>query len=128
MEPRGLLEGARRGDDILLVDLGRGELEPVEPDHGLAVVAVRPEGVIGQSAIQEFYAGQAEDHFVVLLTDTKVTVPLGSFSGALLTAEWTPLEPDVLSEKFYVKGTSEVREVDVAGGDEKLELMKIVRP
>ena len=83
---------------------------------------------IGQSAIQEFYAGQAEDHFVVLLTSTKVKVPLGSFSGALLTAEWTPLEPDVLSEKFYVKGTGEVREVDVAGGDEKLELTKIVRP
>ena len=84
--------------------------------------------VVGQSALQEFYAGQAEDHFVVLLTSTKVKVPLGSFSGALMTAEWTPLEPDVLSEKFYVKGTGQVREVDVAGGDERLELTKIVRP
>jgi hypothetical protein len=83
---------------------------------------------IGQSAIQEFYADQAEDHFVVLLTNTKVKVPLGSFSDVLLTAEWTPLEPDVLSEKFYVKGTGEVREVDVAGGDEKLELTKVARP
>ena len=83
---------------------------------------------VGQSFIQEFYAGQAEDHFVVLLTSTKVKVPLGSFSGVLLTAEWTPLEPDVLSEKFYVKGTGEVREVDVAGGDEKLDLTKVVRP
>jgi len=83
---------------------------------------------IGQSALQEFYAGQAEDHFVVLLTSTKVKVPFGSFSDALLTAEWTPLEPGVLSEKFYVKGTGEVREADVAGGDEKLELTKVVRP
>ena len=39
------LEGARRGDDVLLVDRGRGELEAVEPDDGLTVVAVRPEGV-----------------------------------------------------------------------------------
>src|SRR5258706_6985997 len=84
--------------------------------------------VIGQSALQEFYAGQAEDHFVVLLINTKVKVPLGSVNGALLTAEWTLLEPDVLSEKFYVRGTGQVREVDVAGGDEKLELTKIVRP
>jgi hypothetical protein len=84
--------------------------------------------VVGQSGLQEFYAGQAEDHFVVLLTNTKVKVPLGSFSGVLLIAEWTPLEPDVLSEKVYVKGTGVVREVDVAGGDEKLELTKIVRP
>src|SRR5439155_26018588 len=83
---------------------------------------------VGQSGLQEFYAGQAEDHFVVLLTNATVKVPLGSFSGALLTAEWTPLEPGVLSEKFYVKGTGDVREADVAGGDEKLELTKVVRP
>jgi len=83
---------------------------------------------VGDSGSQEFYPGQAEDHFVVLLTDAKVKVPIGSFSGALLTAEWTPLEPDVLSEKAYVKGTGEVREADVAGGDEKLELVKVVRP
>jgi hypothetical protein len=86
----------------------------------------RPE--VGQSGVQEIYPGQAEDRYVVLLTDAKVRMPAGSFSGALLTAEWTPLEPDVLSEKAYVKGTGEVSEADVAGGDEKLELVKIVRP
>ena len=83
---------------------------------------------VGQSYRQEFYAGQAEDHFVVLLTDAKVKVPLGTFTGALLTAEWTPLEPSVLSEKAYVKGTGEVSEADVAGGDEHLELVKVVQP
>jgi hypothetical protein len=60
----------------------------------------------------------------VLLTDSKVKVPAGSYTGALLTAEWTRLEPDVLTEKSYVRGLGEVREVDVAGGDEKLELVK----
>ena len=83
---------------------------------------------VGQSFSQEFYAGHAEDHFVVLLIDAKVKVPLGTFTGALLTAEWTPLEPNVLSEKAYVKGTGEVREADVAGGDEHLELVKVVKP
>jgi hypothetical protein len=84
--------------------------------------------VVGLSGVQEIYPGQAEDHFVVLVTNAKVKVPLGSFSDALLTAEWTPLEPDVLSEKTYVKGTGEVREADVAGGDETLELVKVVKP
>jgi hypothetical protein len=81
---------------------------------------------VGTSGLQEFLAGHAEDRFVVLLTDSKVKVPAGSFTGALLTAEWTRLEPDVLTEKSYVRGLGEVREVDVAGGDEKLELVKAV--
>jgi hypothetical protein len=80
---------------------------------------------VGDSGVQELYPGQAEDHFVVLLTNAHAKVPAGSFSGVLLTAEWTPLEPDVLSEKAYVMGMGEVREADVAGGDEKLELTKI---
>jgi hypothetical protein len=79
---------------------------------------------VGTSGLQEFLAGQAEDRFVVLLTDSKVKVPAGSWTDALLTAEWTRLEPDVLTEKSYVRGLGEVREVDVAGGDEKLELVK----
>jgi hypothetical protein len=81
--------------------------------------------VLGYSGAQEFYPGQAEDHFVVLLTDQTVKVPAGSYSGALVTAEWTPLEPRVLSEKAYAKGIGEIREADVVGGDEKLELVKV---
>jgi len=83
---------------------------------------------VGFSSPQEFYSGHAEDHFVVLLTNHAVKVPAGAFSGALLTAEWTPLEPGILSEKAYVKGTGEVSEADVVGGAEKLELTKVVRP
>jgi hypothetical protein len=81
---------------------------------------------IGYAGLQEYLPGHAEDRFVVLLTDVTVKVPAGSYQGALLTAEWTRLEPDVLTEKFYVKGTGEVREVDVAGGDEHQELASVV--
>ena len=81
---------------------------------------------VGYAGLQEYLPGHAEDRFVVLLTDVAVKVPAGSYRGALLTAEWTRLEPDVLTEKFYVKGTGEVREVDVAGGDEHQELASVV--
>ena len=81
--------------------------------------------VLGYSGTQEFYPGQAEDRFVVLLIDQTVKVPAGSYSGVLVTAEWTPLEPSVLSEKAYAKGIGEIREADVAGGDEKFELVKV---
>lgn len=81
----------------------------------------------GQSFQQEFYSGQAEDHFVVLHLLGSVKVPYGSFKNALVTAEWTPLEPDVLSEKFYVKGIGQVKEFDVAGGDEGTALVSVTK-
>jgi len=83
---------------------------------------------VGVGGPQEIYPGQAEDHYVVLLTNAKVKVPAGSFAGALITAEWTPLEPDVLSEKVYAKGIGEVREADVKGGDETFELTRVRLP
>ena len=58
----------------------------------------------------------------------RVKVPYGSFSGALETVEWTVLEPDVLSEKLFVRGIGEVKEFDVRGGTELLQLTKVVKP
>ena len=54
-----------------------------------------------------------------------VKVPFGSYDDAMVTGEWTPLEPDVLSEKIYVKGVGQVKEFDVTGGDEVFELMSV---
>jgi hypothetical protein len=68
----------------------------------------------GQTGRQEFYKGQAEDHFRVLGY-------LGK--NALLIEEWTPLEPGVLDHKLYVRGTGTVLERTVKGGDELNELV-----
>jgi hypothetical protein len=46
----------------------------------------------------------------------------------MITAEWTPLEPDVLSEKAYAKGIGLVRETDIKGGSEGLELVSVQQP
>jgi len=79
----------------------------------------------GQSFQQEYFAGEAEDRFVVLHTIGTAKVPYGSFKNTLVTAEWTTLEPDVLTEKYYVKGIGQIREIDVAGGDEGTALVSI---
>ena len=81
--------------------------------------------VVGDSFLQEFYAGQAEDHFQVLDLAAKVTVPAGTYNGTLLTKEWTPLEPDVLDHKWYVHGIGEVRELAVKGPKEELNLVSV---
>jgi hypothetical protein len=70
----------------------------------------------GQTGIQEYYKGHAEDHFRVLGY-------LGK--NALLVEETTPLEPGVVDNKLYVRGTGTVLERTVKGGDELNELVSV---
>jgi hypothetical protein len=82
---------------------------------------------VGQSFRQELYAGHAEDHFGVLSLNASVTVPYVSSRHALLTKEWTPLEPDVLDHKLYVRGIGTVKEQTVKGGSERNVLVAVRR-
>jgi hypothetical protein len=83
---------------------------------------------VGQSARQEFLKGEAEDHFRVLRLGEHVTVPFKDFGNALLTKEWTPLEPGVLDHKFYARGIGTVLEQTVHGGNERNELVSFSGP
>jgi hypothetical protein len=78
---------------------------------------------VGDSARQEYYKGQAEDHFQVLKIGVPVKVPYRSFGSTLLTKEWTPLEPDVVDHKFYARGIGTVLEVTAKGPTERNELV-----
>jgi len=78
---------------------------------------------VGQSFRQEFYKGHAEDHFRVLSLHSTVQVPYTSSRQALLTREWTPLEPGVIDHKLYVRGVGTVLEQAVKGGNERNELV-----
>ena len=92
-------------------------------DGAHAGVFMEATPTVGKDILQEYLKGHAEDHFAVIDLNAKVTVPYGSFSNALETKEWTPLEPDVLDHKFYVQGVGEVREVAVKGPKEELVLI-----
>jgi hypothetical protein len=89
------------------------------------VMPARPRA--GQSFRQELYPGHAEDHFRVLSVSARVSVPYVASSRALLTEEWTPLEPGVRDRKAYVRGVGLVREQTVAGGSERAELVSVRR-
>ena len=82
---------------------------------------------VGDSARQEFYKGHAEDHFKVLDRKAHVSVPFVSTNKALRTKEWTPLEPGVVDNKYYVRGVGTVREIAVKGPVERLELVSFTR-
>src|SRR5213594_1290937 len=75
---------------------------------------------VGQSFRQEYYKGHAEDHFRVAGL-FGITTP----KGALLTEEWTPLEPGVLDHKLYARGVGQLLEQSVKGPTERLALISM---
>jgi hypothetical protein len=81
----------------------------------------------GQSFRQEYLRGHAEDWFRVLNVSARVRVPYTSSRHALLTKEWTPLEPGVVDHKVYVRGVGLVQEASVKGGHERLALVSVRR-
>jgi hypothetical protein len=84
--------------------------------HGAQAGIMMPaEPRVGQSMAQERDPGHAEDFFRVLDLGASVAVPYASSSDALLTEEWTPLEPDVLDHKYYLRGVGMVKESTVKG-------------
>jgi hypothetical protein len=80
---------------------------------------------VGASFRQEYYKDHAEDHFTVLSLSASVVVPFTASAHALLTKEWTPLEPDTLDHKLYIRGIGLVKEETIKGGDERWELADI---
>jgi len=81
----------------------------------------------GQSFRQEYYKDHAEDHFRVLSLSATVRVPYLASKHALLTKEWTPLEPNVIDHKLYVRGIGLVEEKTIKGGHEHLSLVAVRR-
>ena len=84
-------------------------------DGALPGIIMFAEPVEGLWYRQEYYEGEAEDVGQVLSLSGSVTVPYGTFTNCLQTAEWTPLEPGIVEHKFYSSGVGLVRVVAVEG-------------
>jgi hypothetical protein len=80
----------------------------------------------GDQYRQEYYPpGQALDEARVLGTGS-VTVPYTSSRQALVTSEYSPLEPQT-EKKYYVPGLGEVAERVVKGHHEEFKLVSVTR-
>jgi hypothetical protein len=76
---------------------------------------------------QEYYPpGEALDEAHVLGYRGPVTVPYGTFKRALVTSEFSPLEPQT-EEKYYVAGVGEILERVVKGHHEEFRLVRVTR-
>jgi hypothetical protein len=75
---------------------------------------------------QEYYPpGGALDQAHVLRLNGSVKVPDGAFKHALITSEWSPVEPQ-FEQKVYVAGIGEVEEHVTQGGHERFELVSVM--
>lgn len=77
---------------------------------------------------QEFLMGHAEDQAWIVQRHATATVPFGRFDDVVRSFEWSRLERNVMSVKFYAPGLGIVREKDISGGNELFELVAVSRP
>jgi hypothetical protein len=94
-------------------------------DGALPGIIMLAEPEVGDVYRQEYYEGEAEDMAEVIALDESETVAFGSFDNLLVTKEWTPLEPDVVENKYYAEGVGLILEVVVEGGEGRIELIEV---
>jgi hypothetical protein len=83
---------------------------------------------VGDVYRQEYLRGEAEDQAEVLSLDESISVPFGSYTGCLMTKDFSELEPDVVEHKYYCPGVGQVAAVSVAGDPEHEELVAVTAP
>ena len=86
-------------------------------DGARAGILIPAHPKVGQSFLQEYYKGHAEDRSRIV----RVT------ARRLETREWTRLEPGVVSRKVYARGKGLIEEADLKGGDERSVLVSVRR-
>jgi hypothetical protein len=92
-------------------------------DGADAGVAMPAHPYVGLTYREEYYKGQAEDRSKVLAVDQQVQSPAGHFTGAILTDDYSPIEPDISEYKLYAKGVGPVVAVSVSGESEREDLV-----
>ena len=73
----------------------------------------------GLSYREEYYKGEAEDAADVLSLNARAKVPFGTFDHVLQTRNVTPLDADLVEEKFYARGVGMVLAITVSGGSDR---------
>ncbi len=110
-----------------------GKLKTKEGTWAAGVNGAEPGVVVPASPRQgmryreEYYAGHAEDGAEVLSVNSQVQVPFGRFRNALLTRNYSTIEPTVEEMKLYAKGVGPVIELLVSGGSGRTELLSFSR-
>ena len=97
-------------------------------DGALPGIIMAADPKVTDSFRQEYYKGEALDMFWVVRTGATKITPYKKFDDAVHTLEWSPLEPNVIVEKYHARGVGLIAEKALAGGKEIFELVSFEQP
>ena len=90
---------------------------------GLPGVIMPADPAAGMEYRQEYYAGKAEDNGAILATGQQAETASGHYADALLSADSSAIEPNVLEYKLYAPDVGLVLTLDVSGDAGREELV-----
>ena len=90
-----------------------------------AGIVMEAEPKVGDTCKQEVAKDVAEDKGSVLSLNEKITVPYGSFSNVLKTKDFSPLEPDIVENKYYAQNIGQIKAISIKGESEVETLTQI---
>ena len=93
-------------------------VDGAQPGIILPPTRARPD--LSRGVLRRPRRGRCRDSHLTAHAD----VPYGTFDHVLQTRNFTPLEPDLVEEKFYVSGVGPVLEITVTGGSDRTELLR----
>jgi hypothetical protein len=96
-------------------------------DGAMPGIAMPAHPAVGHAYRQEYLTGEAEDMGEITDVGVAKTIGLGAYEDVVVTRDWTPLEPDVVEEKWYAAGVGLIREGATAGPAGSTELVEITR-
>ena len=117
-------ENTHELEDGLITTIDGTFMAGVNGDKPGIIMKAHP--TVGDFYRQEFSLNNAEDFAGTLSLTEVVTVRAGSFNHCLKSEETTPLEPDLLEDKFYAPGVGNILTVDANTGARE-ELVRIIR-
>jgi hypothetical protein len=93
-------------------------------DGALPGIVMPADPNVSDATRQEYYRGEAEDMGWVVQTGITREVPFGSFDDVIRVLEWSPLEPEVVGQKFFAPDVGIISEEALSGGLEVFELVE----
>ena len=94
-------------------------------DGGLPGIVMEANPQVGDQYRQEYLKHVAEDLAEVLSLDGSATVLAGTFTGCVVTKDFSPLERRVIENKWYARDIGLVKSMNVKGGTDISELVSV---
>jgi len=121
-----------KSDSLLaLIDLANADSRPEKIDVGVGVYRDSAGKAVpftkpGDLVLFTRHVGAlAEDKGTILSLNETLCVPYGCFSNVLKTKDFSPLEPDIVENKYYAQNIGEIKAISVKGESDAETLKQI---